>query len=168
MRFVLILLLSQMLLFASGGCATEPADMPEESPESSATESSDSMSWKEEKALLNELKDLILAQEGKFNLYRDENGVVTAGARDEDTQVELDMERVSQLMNELEINFVYVRPEEDYFGFKEAVELKATWSQFYDEICYSSTVVPEYKSDGVGEGWVDEGDGWYMRHTPQI
>ncbi len=82
---LLILPLPQMLLFAAGGCATESADMPKENSEPSATESSDSMSWEEEKTLLNELKDLALAQEGRVNLYHSrEDGVVTAEARDEE------------------------------------------------------------------------------------
>ena len=144
------------------GCESKP----QPTPEPTVTTSTEPKSWEDEKVLLNELKDLVLEQEGLFNLCRNEDGSITLSPR-EDIQVKLDMDRVIELMDEMGLYMVYVRPVEEYFGFKEAVELEIPWPHSSDEICYSSTGAPEYTWDDCQE-WIDLGENWYIRHTEQI
>ena len=162
MKTVLIVILAQMLLLVPGGCTVDLIAKTEDNPEPTVAVTND---WEEQKVCLNELKDLLLEQEGLFNVRRREDGCLTVKPR-EDIQVELDMERVSELMDELGLYMVYVRPTEEYFGFKEAVELMAPWRTATD-ICYSSTAVPESSWDDERE-WIDLGDGWYTRYTEEI
>lgn len=156
-----------VMLALAAGCGQTLPNEPEESAEPTVSASAEPRSWEEEKALLNELKDLVLEQEGLFNLCRGEDGVITVDPREEDLQIELDMERVVELMDELELYMVYVRPEEEYFSFKEPVELKIPWPHSSKDLCYSSTVVPEYPWVDYKE-WTDLGDGWYSWYIEQI
>lgn len=156
-----------VMLALTAGCGQTLPNEPEESLEPTVSASAEPRSWEEEKALLNELKDLVLTQEGLFNLCRGEDGVITVDPREEDLQIELDMERVVELMDELELYMVYVRPEEEYFGFKEPVELKIPWPHSSEDLCYSSTVVPESSWDDYRE-WISLGDDWYSRYTHEI
>lgn len=149
MKIISALLMLQILLFVSGGCG-KPAN---------------TRSWEDDKVLLNELKDTVLEQEGRFNIFREENDKIVVKPREEDLQVELDMERVADLMDELDLYMVYVRPEEEYFAFKEPVELQIPYGS--EELCYSGTVVPEYPW-ALGREWTDLGDGWYSWYFEQI
>ncbi len=176
MKVVWILILSQILLFSLGGCASEPTakteenseppvsdDSEEEKREPDISGDSDSHSdyWEDTMALLNELKDIVLEQEGLYNIHLEEDGTVTVEPR-EDIQVELDTERVRELMEDLDIYAVYVRPEEEYFGYIAGVEFYVEW---YDdgictEICYSTAGAPGYLFENYPQ-WEDLGDGWY-------
>lgn len=175
MRIVLVFLLTQMLLFTSGGCATQSVTAVTESPSATIPASSSSDSWDDKESLLNELKDIVLSQEGRYNLCRRFDGeiskdvgcgTITLEPR-EDIQIALDMNRVTKLMDELELYIVYVRPEEEYFGFRTPVELTTPWPYNSQELCYSSSVAPECSWDSSRE-WEDLGGGWYTMYIEQV
>ena len=120
--------------------------------------------WEEQKDRLNELKDLLLEQEGLFDVYCwDKDDVYVEPWGDiEDIQVELDMKRVAELMDEIGLYMVCVRPE----GFKEPVELVVPWYAG-SKICYSRSVVPKNSWADEGE-WISLGDGWYIQYDWEI
>ncbi len=191
MKIIWILIWSQILLFALGGCASEPTAKTGGDPEPTVSDdpkekypepdvSNESYLWsdfwrdymEDKKVLLNELKDIALEQEGLFNICRGDDGTVTMEPR-EDIQVEMDMERVRELMEELDIYLVCVRPEEDYFGYKDGVEVEVSWplvelSWPPADVCYCSTGAPEPLWEDDCEEWIDLGDGWYMMFTPPL
>lgn len=176
MKFVWVLILSQILLLSLGGCASEPKAEKEEKPGSHEFDpnfgfdpDSRPYSWEDTMILLNELKDIVLAQEGLYNICLEEDGTVTVEPREDiDLHVELDTERIRKMMEELEIDIIYVRPQEEYFGYVAGVEIYITWPyEITTELCYSTTGAPGYLFEDYPE-WRDLGGDWYMAHMGMV
>ncbi len=182
MKIIWILILSQILLFTFWGCASELAAETEWNPGYDARTDSAVDYWGDRMELLNELKDILLAQEGRFDVgYFDmDNGTVTVWPR-EDIQVELNTECVRKIMKELDIGIVLVRPEAESFPYLDGVELEVnvmwppdeiTWHKEpgriisdtpLTQICYKSTGAPGPVFEGCPE-WIDLGGGWYLMY----
>ncbi len=180
-KIIWILIWSQILLFTFWGCASELVPETERNPGYDARVDSAVDYWGDRMSILDELKDILLAQEGRFDVCRWEDGSVTVWPR-EDVQVELDTERVREIMKELDIGIVLVRPEDESLPYLDGVELdvnvmwppdEITWhrepgqmhetSSAMSKICYKRTGAPGPVFEGCPE-WIDLGGGWYLMY----
>lgn len=183
MKVIWILILSQILQFTFRGCASELTAETGWNPEYDARADAAVDYWGDRMELLDELKDILLAQEGRFDVdYTDMNyGMVTVWPR-EDIRVELDTERLREIMRELDISIVLVRPDTESFPHLDGVELdinvmwppdEITWHRepghMYEisssptMICYKSTGAPGTVYEGCPD-WIDLGGGWYLMY----
>ncbi len=180
MKVIWILIWSQILLFTFWGCASELAAETGWNPGYDARADAAVDYWGDRMELLDELKDILLAQEGLIGICCWDDGSVTVEPRD-GIQAEMDMERVRDIMKELDIGIVLVRPESESFPHLDGVELdinvmwppdEITWHKEQGliisdtpmtQICYKSTGAPGPVFEGCPE-WIDLGGGWYLMY----